>query len=383
MAISLRLYCKISYPLTILFVFIFSFSNALVYGTSPDVDSLRTFSKIKNYFTKSRNYLIAPQFDRGPETGILTGIYYLQLFKHKKDSSVRTSNTETFLSVTQKQQYLAEFNETILIGKDKFILRGSSLFTRYNEYFYGIGNNIDLKQKDTIEFNLFHTTQRLTRVVNNKIFAGIQYQFYEVYNLGYKANDILDRTQPVGLKGSLTSGLGPVFLYDSRDNVIFSHTGAYLDISALFVNKDLGSQYNFTNFIFDARKFFEVYKRYVFCIQGLINYNWGQVPFRQLAQMGGDILMRGYYLGAYRDKTMMCGQVEMRVPLWKFIGMVLFAAAGEVEPTIHKYNWSDLKFTEGFGLRFMLIKHERVNVGGDLGFGKNTRGLYFGSGESF
>lgn len=367
-----------------LFLLILSFLPLCIISQTTGVpDSIKRKKSIIDYFTQKRNYLIAPQFDRGPETGILTGIYYLQLFKHKKDTATRTSNTETFLSITQKKQYVAEFNETILIGKDKFILRGSSIFTRYNEYFYGIGNNIDLKQKDTIEFNLFQTTQRFTKVITRKAFAGIQYQYYQVYNLGYKKNDILDKSNPVGINGSITSGVGPVFLYDSRDNVIFSHTGFYLDISALFVNKVFGGNHTFTNFTFDARKFIKFYHKYVFCIQGLINYNVGDVPFRQLALLGSDIMMRGYYMGAFRDKTMMCGQVELRIPIWKFVGMVLFASAGEVEPNINAYNWTDLKFTEGFGLRFMLIKHERVNVGGDLGFGKNTRALYFGSGESF
>jgi hypothetical protein len=99
--------------------------------------------------------------------------------------------------------------------------------------------------------------------------------------------------------------------------------------------------------------------------------------------MGSDILMRGYYMGSYRDKEMACGQVEFRIPVWRFIGIVLFAAAGEVQPDINFFNWDDVKITYGLGLRFMFIKHERVNIGGDLGFGKGTKALYFGSGESF
>jgi hypothetical protein len=62
---------------------------------------------------------------------------------------------------------------------------------------------------------------------------------------------------------------------------------------------------------------------------------------------------------------------------------VLFSAAGEVQPNWNSFNVNDIKYTFGAGLRFMFIKHERVNVGGDIGFGKKTRGLYLGSGESF
>jgi outer membrane protein assembly factor BamA len=261
------------------------------------------------------------------------------------------------------------------------------MFTRYNEFFFGIGNNIDLHNRDNIEFNLFQTTQRFTRVLAKKIFAGIQYQYYQTYNIGTPENSILKayaaKGIAVGANGSQTSGVGPVFLYDTRDNVIYTRTGSYLDISALFVRDIFGSNHEFTNVTMDARKFFKFYKNDVICFQGLFNYNVGDVPFKQLALMGSDILMRGYYMGSYRDKIMLCGQVEARIPVWRFIGIVLFAAAGQVQPDIHSLNWDDVKVTYGFGLRFMFIKHERVNIGGDLGFGKNTNALYFGSGESF
>ena len=361
--------------------------DSIPIALSDTLNDLKKKNKFLEFVTKRRNFLIAPQFDRGPETGILTGIYYLQLYKNKKDSATRTSNTETFASFTQKSQYIAEFNETILFHKEKYILRGSSIFTRYNEFFFGIGNNINLKERDKIEFNLFQTTQRFTRVITSKFFIGLQYQFYQTYNIGMPDNGLLKvsatRGIAVGANGSQTSGVGPVFLYDTRDNVIYTRTGSYVDISALFVRDFMGSNHEFTNLILDARKFFKFYKNDVICFQGLINYNVGDVPFKQLALMGSDILMRGYYMGSYRDKVMMCAQTELRIPVWRFIGMVLFAAAGEVQPNINSFNWDDVKVTYGFGLRFMFIKHERVNIGGDLGFGKQTRALYFGSGESF
>jgi hypothetical protein len=358
-------------------------TDSLQIAVSDTLNDVKKKNRLVELITKRRNFLVAPQFDRAPETGILTGIYYLQLYKNKKDSNTRTSNTETFLSVTQKHQYLLEFNETILFSGEKYILRGNSMLTRYNEYFFGIGNNVDLKKKDTIEFNLLQTTQRFTRVISKRMFAGIQYQYYSVYNVGLRDNSILENSAAVGKHGSTTSGLGPVFLYDTRDNVIYSRTGTYLDVSALFVRDYFGSQYDFTNITIDARKFIKFYKNDVICFQGILNYNVGDVPFRQLALMGSDIMMRGYYMGTYRDKVMACGQMEARIPVWRFVGLVLFAAAGEVEQKLSYFTANNIRITGGMGLRFMFIKHERVNVGGDLGFGKNTKALYFGSGESF
>jgi hypothetical protein len=336
-----------------------------------------------DFLTKRRNFLVAPQLDRSPETGFLTGIYYLQLLRPFKDSLTRTSNTETFLSVTEKHQYIFEFNETILFRHDKFILRGSSILSSYNEYFYGIGNDIDVRRRELINLNFYQNTQRLTRVFHKKFYAGLQYQFYKTWDIRESSDSLLSRSTALGKSGSITSGAGPVLLYDSRDNVIYSSKGLYVDVSALFAQRSLGSEYSYTNFTVDVRKFKKFYRNNIIAFQGLLNFNWGQVPFRQLALMGSDILMRGYYMGTYRDKIMLCGQTELRLPVYKFIGIILFTAVGEVQQKVEQLNIDDIRVTYGFGLRLMLIKHEKVNVGGELGFSRNTKALYLGSGESF
>ena len=122
----------------VLLILCYSFANAQI----QDSTRRQKISFIE-FITKRRNFLIAPQFDRNPETGFVTGLYYLQLFKHKKDTSSRTSNIETFLSVTERKQYILELNETILFSKERFYLKGYSIVNKYNEFFYGVGNNIN------------------------------------------------------------------------------------------------------------------------------------------------------------------------------------------------------------------------------------------------
>ncbi len=48
--------------------------------------------------------------------------------------------------------------------------------------------------------------------------------------------------------------------------------------------------------------------------------------------MGGDIRMRGYYEGRYTDLDMMVAQVELRQRIWRRIGAVVWAGAGNVSP---------------------------------------------------
>jgi hypothetical protein len=372
-----------------LWVFIFLFFASGIYATNFKfpIDTANThkttFHRVIDAITKKRKFLLAPQFARSPQTGFLTGIYYLQLLNTKGDTTSRTSNIETFGSVTQRQQYFLTLNNTLLFDHEKYFLRGNTTISKYNEFFYGIGNNINVQNKDLINLDYFNTLQRFTRKIKDHYSAGLQYQFNKTFNLVPDKGGLLDVSNAYGKTGSQTSGLGLVFLYDSRDHVIYSRTGLYLDASVMFNQKILGSQYQYTNITIDARKFIKFYKNDVLCFQGLINYNWGNVPFRQLALMGGDVMMRGYYPGTYRDNFMMATQVELRIPVWRIFGIVLFAALAEVEHSVNQFCWQDIKYTYGIGFRCMFIKHERVNVGGDIGFSKNTKTLSLGSGESF
>ena len=356
-------------------------------GSTTPLDTVKPqksfVKKVIEAATQKRKFLLAPELGRSPQTGFYTGIYYLQLFKFKGDTDTRTSNIETYGTVTEKKQFYQTLNNTLLFDKEKYFLRGTTYLSKFNEFFYGIGNNIDVNNKDLINFNYFNSLQRLTRNIRKYTHVGIQAQFNKTFHLSYDKGGLLDQSNAFGKGGSQNFGAGVLFLYDSRDHVIYTRTGTYLDISGMFFQKALGSQYPFQNMIIDFRKFIKFYKNDVICFQTLLNYNWGNVPFRQLALMGGDVMMRGYYPGIYRDNFLMATQVELRIPVYKIFGIVLFAALAEVEHTVQAFNWQDIKYTYGIGLRLMFIKHERVNVGGDLGFSKNTKTLSLGSGESF
>jgi hypothetical protein len=340
-------------------------------------------STLIEHITLKRSFLLAPQLDRSPETGFLSGLYYLQLFKLGKDSAIRTSNMETTLSYTEYNQFITEVNNTLLFPGEKIILRGTSVFKKFSEYFYGIGNETPNSNAELTEFNELKFTQRLTRVIVPHVFAGIQYQYNQVYNLHFPAGSLLDTGHISGSGGSTTSGAGLLFLYDSRDNVINSYKGFYLDVSNYMNRKELGSQYNFNNLTIDARKFIELWPNQILALQAYASLNDGHAPFRQLGNMGGDISMRGIYYGRFRDNDLLTTQAEYRFPVWRWLGFVVFGSIGEVADKLSDFTLSGIHYTYGAGIRVMFIKHERINIGADLGIGSHTSGTYFGSGESF
>ena len=93
--------------------------------------------------------------------------------------------------------------------------------------------------------------------------------------------------------------------------------------------------------------------------------------------------MRGFYEGRFRDKKYFSLQTEFRTKLfWRF-GMVVFAGLGDVAGRFPDFKLTKLKYSYGVGGRFRIDPKEKLDVRVDLGFGKNTSGIYFGIEQAF
>jgi len=108
-------------------------------------------------------------------------------------------------------------------------------------------------------------------------------------------------------------------------------------------------------------------------------------PFDLMPQLGGDVLLRGYFAGRYRDRQLLALQGEYRTPVWWRLGLVGFAGIGQVAD-----NWGALGLghfhpSAGVGARFQLSRTEGLNIRADYGWGfdAGTTGFYLSVGEAF
>jgi hypothetical protein len=114
-----------------------------------------------------------------------------------------------------------------------------------------------------------------------------------------------------------------------------------------------------------------------------MNVTTGNPPYSSLSLMGGESLMRGYYLGRYRDNHMLALQVEYHSPQWKRAGVVVFTGLADVAARFNDFRLRDLKYSVGFGLRYMINPEEKINLRLDFGFGKESFGVYMKILEAF
>jgi hypothetical protein len=162
--------------------------------------------------------------------------------------------------------------------------------------------------------------------------------------------------------------------------------GLFGEVSFLKYDRALGSKSNFQGVNVDIRSSHPTSVRNVLAWQVYGNFYHGNIPFNQLALMGGEMIMRGYYYGRYRDKNMIATQVEHRwLPFGfnKRFGAVAFAGAAVVAPKITGFEAKYIRPSGGVGLRYLLFPKKDIFLRLDIGFTKEGPGFYLFTGEAF
>ena len=118
--------------------------------------------------------------------------------------------------------------------------------------------------------------------------------------------------------------------------------------------------------------------------QFVANINTGDVPFKDLADIGGSNTMWGYYTGFYRYKNLYALQVEYRAHIWWRLGFTVWAGGALTPEKWYTFFDHAIKPNLELGLRIMMNKKDRLNVRVDQGFGKkDQRGFYLDIAEAF
>ena len=102
--------------------------------------------------------------------------------------------------------------------------------------------------------------------------------------------------------------------------------------------------------------------------------------------MGGESLMRGYYLGRYRDKHLVAGQLEYRILPFNFskrFGASVFLSVGQVFGDDYDFDLKKFLPTGGAGLRFLIFPDKDIYTRLDVAFTEEGTGFYFYIGEAF
>jgi outer membrane protein assembly factor BamA len=348
----------------------------------------QTFQSIFNDTLDSEKakFIAYPTIAYAPETRWEFGVSALYVYYAGQDTANRLSEISAFTFLTLERQYGLWLDHALYSDQSKWFFLGKIRYQRFPLLYYGIGPEAPAEELARVDANSIAIRERVLRQVRGNLYLGLEVDYQQLSEVSFNIAGEEAISLPLGNEGSANLGLGVGLVYDNRHNVLNVREGFFGETGFLRYDDAWGSDFSFTHYFLDARYFKTVARNQVLATQVYGAYMDGNVPFNQLALMGGESLMRGYYLGRYRDKSLLATQLEYRFlpfPFSKRWGAAAFLAAGGVAPVPREINLGDWQLAGGAGVRFLIFPGKDIYTRFDVAFTREGPGYYFFIGEAF
>jgi len=348
-------------------------------------DTASKFDKMNSKMEKLFKIIPVPIFTYSTEAGQTFGLAKFNLIQlSKKDTISKPSKISEVVTFSTKGRINASISTELIFKQNKYNILSYLNYKKQPEYIFGIGNDVTKEDAEqVVSERLKFSFVGLRRIFEN-LLAGVVIDYSNYFNIEPDSTGFLVTGKVPGVEGGLSMGLGFAAAFDTRDNRYNAYKGSFILASYVFHPSWIGSKYVFDKFQLDARKFFNPWLRHVIALQATTTYVNGNTPFYELALMGGDSKMRGYYEGAYRDNVLLDAQVEYRMPIWKIFGATAWLGTGRVAESYSGLSLDGFRLSYGGGIRFRVDSKNNTNLRLDFGFGPGgLSGTYINFAEAF
>lgn len=305
---------------------------------------------------------------------ILNGYY-----KIKKEDTISPSSSTSLIGIyTTNNTYFAAFVQQMFLKEDTWRVKlvggyGNANLQVYHE-FEQSGQYIDYSTLISV------LSLDVKRKVYKKFYAGLSGSLVT-------ANTTFDYTNPATgeniVDNQILNNIGANFLYDNRNNINYPTKGLQVFMNNRFYQSWMGNDSSFVSIEFSYNFYFNFKsEKRVMLLRYYSKSSFGDVPFQGQNVVQGDDI-RGYSKGKYRDKQIYSYQAEYRHRFENRFGFVAFAGIAAAVPDMLSMLDTQYLPGVGVGLRYMLIKKEKINVGIDVAVGRDDWSLTFRVGEAF
>lgn len=328
--------------------------------------------------------MVLPLAYYSPETKVALGVAAAYYFRpHGADLKRRPSTLRMIAVVTTRKQWEFSCSSDIYLKNEEYRIQGLLTVSRWVDKFYGIGPHSSADDEENYTSRITNYYLRFQKKILSRLSLALQHEYQYNNMTRTESGGQLDLGQIQGCAAFKISGFTLLASWDSRDNLYYPTRGSYHELSAGMYRKKTGSDYHFSRYKMNLRTYIPVYSTHILALQGFFNFIDGNVPFQVMSFLGGPLFMRGYYKGRYRDKHALIFQADYRVRISRRWGVVGFVAVGDVAEKFNDFNLMKFKATLGAGIRFVLNPKEKINLRLDLGFSRESVGVYFTAIEAF
>jgi len=350
---------------------------------------IQKFVSSKKDSSRSGSFVVLPAIGYAQETGFeygIAGTYNFYIDKENLDS--RTSNVTLIGTLTTKKQKNIKLTSDIWTKNNDYHILSEMRFRDWPFNFYGIGNDTWKSDEDYLDQKLYRIKLDGEKRFAPNFYAGLNLNYENFQFNDMEAGGVFESPEVYGKEGGQYLAIGVSALYDTRNNTTYTTKGFYsrakYSVAPNLFGKDnfIGNQVEL-----DLRGFYPITKQLTVAAQGLYRGTYGKnVPFYVMRDLGGDMTMRGYYLGRYKDKNYLTAQAELRYRFHPRIGINGFLGTGS---TFSKQHDMRLVPSFGAGLRYFFSLEHNSSIRFDYAYGeqrpgeKRQSGFYLSISEAF
>lgn len=357
---------------------------------SDSTQKADTLSKFDRFNKKAEHFFKVfpvPLISYSTDAGNIFGLAKFNTFHtSKKDTISRPSKISEVATFSTKGRINVSISNDLIFKEDKYMILSFFNFKKQPESMLGIGNDVSRDDVEQVTTNRIRFATTAMVRVKKYFYAGVGLDIANYFDIKYDTGSFLEKDEVTGRTGGTDFGVGIAGALDSRDNRYNASKGALVLTTVVYYPEAIGSSFEFTKFDLDMRKYFKPWKnlKHVIAVQASTTFTDGSVPYYDLAQLGGEDKMRGYYKGAIRDKVLVDGQIEYRMPVWNIFGVVGWVGTGRVGTGYDDLALDGFRLSYGGGVRIRVDSGSNVNLRIDMGFGPGgVSGLYLNFSEAF
>lgn len=296
------------------------------------------------------------------ETGLMAMGGFMGNYRTSSDTLVPFSSVGAVAMVSTNLSVASALTGRAYLSEGRFVIDFLARYNYGSRYFWGIG--FESGNDDSMRGILKSSRMRLRADLlyrGKRILAGgfVGYDFYDAVEF---SDPELMAGNPLKTRYILAGGR---FDYDSRDDAVSPSRGIFLNVEPS-AGISAGGSAPFFRLEAVLDIFVPLWEGGVMAVDLYGNVSSVSAPWTVWPEAGGDVRLRGYYQGRYRDRNLLSAQVELRQRIYGSHGLALWGGAGNVFPSFSNLNVKNTLPTYGAGYRFTFLG---IVLRLDAGFG--------------
>ena len=345
-------------------------------------NTVRMGSKVGKLQKEEHRFVPVPVPISNPTTGsgLAVGLLYMWP-QEEDDADIPTSISGVGGLYTSTDSWAAAIFHQGFYAGDRFRVQGVLGYADFNLKYYGIGSDLFFRD-NPLDYNitglLFSPRAEFQLpFISKDLYLGLKLNYLDS-KVGLDVSGISPVLPEVAIAEKVV-GLGPVFSYDSRNNVHWPSQGSWLDVSVLDYGDYLGGDFDYLQSTLKWTQYFPITDTVVLGYRFDGQFIDGNAPFYGLSYIN----LRGFSRGVYADDHAVTLQGQVRWDVSSRWTVLFFGGGGRVAEDVGDLGSSPTQFAGGAGFRYMIDPESGISIGVDLAGGGDRIEFYVQVGDFF